>query len=343
MPILDTNRDRASWLVAILGVVILLALTPYASGLLGAPVLYVVFAPLFEWLARKLRNRPLAAVVVIIIALIGVVLPVGYMVSLLVGQAQGAVKSVLASPLLLRLDTLRIGSFEIGPQIRQAGSQALSMVGSSAISLLGTATRMTLNLLFTFFGLYYILLDPKHSWERLRPAIPFSDASATILKERFVAITKSTILGTGAAALIQGTMVGFAFFLSGITNPMFWGSVTVLLSVLPVVGSGMVWAPAAVYLFSQGETGWAIGMVVWGLVVVGNVDNLIRPWVSNRYAQIHPLITLVGAVAGVSYLGIIGLLIGPLALSYFFELLSMYRREYLQPEHSPAAPTFKGV
>ncbi|MES2124824.1 MAG: AI-2E family transporter [Gemmatimonadota bacterium] len=332
MPILDTNRDRASWLVAILGVVILFALLPYASGLLGAPVLYVVFAPLFEWLARHLRSRPLAAVIVIIIALIGVVLPVGYMVSLLVGQAQDAVKSILASPLLQRLDTLRIGTFEIGPQIREAGSQVLSTVGGSAISLLGTATRMTLNLLFTFFGLYYLLLEPEHAWAKVRPAIPFSDASATILKERFVAITKSTILGTGAAALIQGVMVGGAFLVSGIANPMFWGSVTVLLSVMPVVGSGMVWGPAAIYLFSQGQTGWAIAMVVWGLVAVGNVDNLIRPWVSNRYAQIHPLITLVGAVAGVSYLGIIGLLIGPLALSYFFELLSMYRREYLHPQ-----------
>lgn len=331
MPILDTNRDRASWLVAILGIFILLALAPYASGLLGAPVLYVVFAPLYQWLARHLRSRPLAAVIVIIIALIGVVLPVAYMVSLLVGQAQDAVKSVLSSPLLQRLDTLRIGSFQIGPQIREAGSTLLSTVGGSAISLLGTATRMTLNLLFSFFGLYYLLLDPDHAWARVRPAIPFSDASAEVLKQRFIAITKSTILGTGAAALIQGAMVGAAFLVSGIANPMFWGTVTVLLSILPVVGSGMVWGPAVVYLLSQGHTGWAVAMVIWGLVAVGNVDNLIRPWVSNRYAQIHPLITLVGAVAGVSYLGIIGLLIGPLALSYFFELLSMYRREYLHP------------
>ena len=76
-------------------------------------------------------------------------------------------------------------------------------------------------------------------------------------------------------------------------------------------------------------------MIVWGLIVVGNVDNFIRPYVANKYAQTHPLITLVGAVAGVSYMGIIGLLIGPLALSYFFELLSMYQREYLHPVVRP--------
>lgn len=331
MPFFDTTRERASWLVAILGVVIVFALFPYASGLLGAPVLYVIFAPMHEWLARRLRNRSVAAAIVILVALIGIVLPAAYMVSLLVGQAQDAVKSVLASPLLQRLDTLRVGGFNIGPQIKAAGSQALSLVGGSAIALLGTATRLTLNLLFTFFGLYYILMDPKGAWNRLRPAIPFSDANVEILKDRFGAVTKSTLIGTGLAALVQGLMVALAFVVTGIPNAMFWGSVTVLLSVLPVVGSGMVWAPAVVLLFSKGQTGMAIGMVLWGLIAIGNVDNFIRPYVANRYAQTHPLITLVGAVAGVSYMGIIGLLIGPLALSYFFELLTMYQREYLHP------------
>ena len=114
---------------------------------------------------------------------------------------------------------------------------------------------------------------------------------------------------------------------------MFWGAVTVVLSILPVVGSGMIWGPSAIVLFFSDQPGMAVAMIVYGVLLVGQVDNLIRPWVSNRYAQIHPLITLVGAVAGVSYLGILGLLIGPLALTYFFELLKMYRREYLTPRH----------
>lgn len=331
MPFFDTTRERASWLVAILGIVIIIALFPYASGLLGAPVLYVVFAPLHEWLVRRLRSRSVAAGIVVVVAIVGIVLPAAYMVSLLVGQAQDAVKQVLASPLLQRLDALTIGGFHVGPQIKEVGSRAISLAGGSAISLLGTATRLTLNLLFTFFGLYYILLDPAAAWNGLRPAIPFSDSNVEILKQRFGAVTISTLIGTGLAALVQGAMVGLAFLVSGLGNPMFWGSVTVLLSVLPVVGSGMVWGPAAALLISRDETGLAIGMILWGLIAVGNVDNFIRPYVASRFAQTHPLITLVGAVAGVSYMGIIGLLIGPLALSYFFELLAMYQREFLTP------------
>jgi len=338
MSFFDTDRERASWLVAILGIVIVLALFPYASGLLGAPVLYIVFAPLHEWLSRRLRSRSIAAAIVIVVALVGFVLPVAFMVSLLVGQAPNAVRSVLAWPFLQRLDTFQIGEIKIGPQIRAAGAQALSFVGGSAISLLGAATRVTLNLLFTFFGLYYILMDPQKAWDGLRPAIPFSDANVEILKERFGAVTKSTIIGTGLAALVQGALVGVAFLLAGISNPVFWGSVTVLLSILPVVGSGLVWGPAALMLFSQDRAGMAFAMILWGMIAVANVDSLIRPYVANRYANTHPLITLVGAIAGVSYLGIIGLLIGPLALSYFFELLAMYQLEYLRPVSVASSP-----
>jgi predicted PurR-regulated permease PerM len=98
----------------------------------------------------------------------------------------------------------------------------------------------------------------------------------------------------------------------------------------------LIWLPGAIVLFTDDRVGPAIGLLVFGFVVISNVDNVIRPWVSNRYAQIHPMITLVGAIAGVSHLGILGLLIGPLALSYFFELVRMYRREYLESGAEPA-------
>jgi predicted PurR-regulated permease PerM len=100
--------------------------------------------------------------------------------------------------------------------------------------------------------------------------------------------------------------------------------------ILPVVGAGMVWAPASISLFLNGHPGSAVFLIILGVVVVANVENIIRPYVFARYSQVHPMITLVGAVLGVSYFGLIGLLIGPLALSYFFELIRMYKEEYLQ-------------
>ena len=331
MSVFDTRHQRAAWLVAILGIIVVIGLAPYASGLLGAPILFVLLRPLHEWLVLRIRSRAIASTICIVVALVGIVLPLAWMISLLVGQAQGAVASILGSPMLDRLDTISIGPYVIGPQIKAAGSQVISVLGGSAFTLLGKATQIALNLLFTFFGLYYLFMDPDAAWRGLRAYIPFSDDNVEILKSRFEAVTKSTVIGTGLSALVQGLLVTIGFGVAGLGNAVFWGAVTVVLSILPVVGSGMVWGPAALVLFMSGRPVMGAGMLIYGVVVIGNVDNLIRPWVANRYAQIHPLITLVGAVAGVSYIGLLGLLIGPLALTYFFEVLAMYRREYLQP------------
>jgi predicted PurR-regulated permease PerM len=123
--------------------------------------------------------------------------------------------------------------------------------------------------------------------------------------------------------------------------------VTVIVSILPVVGSGLVWVPGVAVLAFEHRYGWAIALAAWGLVAVGQVDNLIRPWVFRRYASIHPFVTIIGAMAGISYFGLLGLLIGPLAISYFFELIRMYRQEYLEgasvapePREIPASRPF---
>jgi predicted PurR-regulated permease PerM len=135
-------------------------------------------------------------------------------------------------------------------------------------------------------------------------------------------------VGTGLNAVVQGILVSLAFAVAGVPNAAFWGTVTAVLSVLPLVGSGLVWAPAAASLFLTDRTVAAIALVLWGFFVVANVDNFLRPMVYRRFAHMHPMATLVGAVIGVEYFGIVGLVLGPLAIQYFFELIAMYREEY---------------
>ena len=329
MSFFDSKHQRAAWMVALLGLLIAIALAPYASGILGAPVLYIILAPLHTWMVPKVRSRTLASSLMIVVGLVGIVLPFSWMVSLLVGQAQGAANAIVNSPILDRLDTLTIGPYAIGQEIRELGSRLVGLMGGGAISLLGRVTRIVLNLVFAFTGLFFILQDPEATWRAVRPFIPFSDDNVRVLRERFAAVTKSTVLGTGLSAVAQGVLLAIAFSVLGLGNAVFWGAVTVVFSILPVLGSGLIWLPGAIVLFTNDRIGAAVALLVIGAVIIANVDNVIRPWVSNRYAQIHPMITLVGAIAGVSYLGILGLLIGPLALSYFFELVRMYRREYL--------------
>jgi predicted PurR-regulated permease PerM len=331
MPFLDTERQRAAWLVLALGLALAYALWPFSTGLIGAPVLYVVLAPVHRWLTRWLPSRVAAGIVV----LLGILLVLGpglSVLGLVATEAQDMATGVIRSPLLARISRIRVGPYQVGAQLEQIGSQIVSFIGASALGLIGTATRAGIQLTIAFFGLYYLLVSPIATWRAVRPFIPFSAASAEILRKRFGDVTISTLVGTGVTAGVQGLAVGAAFWTVGLSNPLFWGVVTVVFAILPVVGSGLVWGPGAAALAMDGRYGAAIGLAVWGIVVVGNVDNVIRPIVFRRWAQIHPFVTVIGAFMGLRYFGLLGLLIGPLAISYFFELIRMYRVEYLEDE-----------
>lgn len=337
MPFIDDSHQRAAYLIVLLGAGIAIALFPFATGLLGIPVLFVIFSPLYRRVVRYARP-PIAAGLVVTLGVLIVFLPLASAAGLIVGEAEELATGVSRSPILQRLSQLRVGGFEIGADLADLGRRLTAWVGSSAFALAGAATRLTLNLVIAFFGLFYLLQRSGALWDGVRPYIPFSTANAERLRVRFENVTVSTVIGTGLTAVAQGGLVGIAFWIAGLPNGLFWGVLTAVASVLPVVGSGLIWGPGAVALYLDGRVSQAIGLAAWGAIVVANVDNIIRPIVYRRWANIHPLITIIGAFGGIRYFGILGLLIGPLGLSYFFELLRMYREEYMASPAERAAP-----
>jgi predicted PurR-regulated permease PerM len=236
--------------------------------------------------------------------------------------------AVVNSPLIDRLSTLRIGTFEVGPELAGIGRSLVTWLGTNALGFVGSATHFTLNLLLSFFGLYYLLITHGEGWESFRAYVPFSPKNAEALRERFRAVTLATVLGTGVTALLSGLMIALGFWIVGLSNAVFWGVIAVIFAVLPLVGTGLIWVPGAISLVVEGRIVGAIVLAIIG-VVSGYVGTPIHSYVVGRYTKIHPMITLVGAIAGISYFGLLGILIGPLALSYFFEMLRMYREEYV--------------
>jgi len=339
MPILQTPRDRAALLIFALGLVIVLALTPFLSGLLGAAVLYVICVKPYRRLER-LTKPGIAASLVLISALLVIAVPLAWVIGLLIDQAPDALRRAQESDVYARVRQMRVGTVQVGTELAKASGTLVSWVSSQLVSFVGGATSVLLNLVIAFFGLYYVLRSGPQIWARVRTYIPFSPRTSDALLDRFFGVTQATLLGTVLVAAAQGLIVGTAFWMVDLPNPLFWGAVTAFASVLPVLGSGLVWLPAALVLLAQQRYVAAVVLVVIGGGIASNVDNLLRPLVYKRVSNIHPMITLVGAFAGVRYFGLLGLLLGPLAIAYLFELLHFYREEYVAPaEPVVAAPS----
>jgi len=185
-----------------------------------------------------------------------------------------------------------------------------------------------------------LLLTTPGNWRTVASYLPFSQEGADLVAHRFRQVTEATLLGTALTSILQGTAVALGFWLTGLGAPWFWGVVTAIVSVLPLFGSALVWFPGAVALAVQGRYGAAVVLAAIGAIVASNIDNVMRPLVNRRVSNLHPMTTLVGAFAGAGVLGLAGILLGPLAITYFFELAALYRREYMNGrDASLADPT----
>ena len=338
MRFLDSPRERAQSLVLVLALLIGVAVAPFVAGLLGAVILEVIFAPTQRRLRRHLPERA-AAVLVTCAAALLLLLPVAMLLALVIGHAPEAMEDLRRSALLSRLAALRIGDLSLGAELERASGTAVAWVSRQGLHLFGSVAHATLHLVIALFGLYYLLLAGGGAWRRFRGMLPFSEASAELLRERFRSVTEATLLGIGLTAAVQGAVVGLGFHVTGLPDAAFWGVVTAFVSVFPLLGSATVWLPGVLVLAASGRHGAAVAMLAIGAGIASSVDNVIRPMIYRRISHIHPMTTIVGAVSGVAWLGVTGLLFGPLALSYFFELLRIYQFEYATDGVAPLAAT----
>jgi predicted PurR-regulated permease PerM len=327
MQFLHSRQSRAGLLILVLGIAVAIAVSPYAIGLIGAGVLYVMFAGMYRRLKPVLRTHG-AATGTLIAAILFVLLPLAWIVGLVIDQAPDTLQALQSADARSRLNAITVGHFQVGTELAKASGSIVSWLSKQALSFVGGAARATLNMVISFFAFYYLLVSGPEEWPKVREYIPFRPDIADQLKDRFFSVTRATLLGTVLVAILQGGLVGIGFWLSGLPSPGFWGVVTAIASILPVLGSALVWVPGVGVLLLQGNYGGAALLAFIGGVIASNIDNVVRPMVYKRVSNIHPLVTLIGAFAGVQFFGLLGVLLGPLAIAYFFELLRLYQAEY---------------
>lgn len=319
----------AGLLIAALFGVLLYGLWPYLNALLGAFILFIIFLPLYRWLTIKLKVKVgLSATLVILLSIVLILIPISFLASVLVKEIQLVLTdfhSRLGGWEAIKKLLPQFDATEIGSQISQAGSMASRFVFGT-LSAIG---NQVVSYFIMFFLFYYLLTTDEDKLSKIVfEVMPFSRDNTLKLQRKFRTVTYATLITSGLISLLQGTLVGLSFWWLGLGAPVLWGLVAAITSFVPVIGAAGVWASAVIILFIQGNIWAAAGLLVCGLFI-SSVDNFIRPAIQKRVGKIHPLVSLLGVVVGLSLFGLVGLIIGPLLISYFLLMLGMFKEEYI--------------
>ena len=211
-------------------------------------------------------------------------------------------------------------------------SEATSAMGRWLVSSLSSATKGTLgffmSLFILFYAMFYFLIHGPQSLHTLASLLPLSEEDRTEVMKRGLTVTRASIKGIMIVGLIEGILVGLALWIAGIEGSAFWGSVVFLLAAIPGLGASLIWLPAAGYLLFIGSTGWGIGLIIWGVLVVGLVDYLVRPWIVGNDAKLPDLVILISIFGGIFSFGPIGIIIGPVIAALLDTILNIYKKTF---------------
>ncbi len=179
-----------------------------------------------------------------------------------------------------------------------------------------------------FFTFFYFLVDGERIARFLKQVSPLSDGEDEELMRDFVSMSRAIMKGSLAVAIVQGVLGGIGFAAVGLSSPAVWGAVMGIFSLIPIVGTGIIWVPAGLWLFLMGEVWQGAFLLAFGAGVISTVDNILRPKLVGRDAQIHPLLVFFSTIGGISLFGVPGFLIGPIIVSFFLALVRIYGREF---------------
>lgn len=327
----SVKKVIATVLVVLLVLLVLYALKPLAPALIGSAVLYVMFEPLYAWFNRKGLSDKVSATLVIITSLLIVIIPLALIVTLSVGQVTTVVNMVQENGAFATFQTqveaFDVSSLNIKGPIQNFAQRAARYAQQVLLSAAGAATNAIIGMFVMYFTLFYLLTNKSGVGRYAQEVIPFNRKNRRKLMTEFSRITKATVYTTGAIALMEGIILAVLLWVLGVPSPLFFGLVGGVVSFIPVLGTFVVWVPAAIIYAVLGNF-FVAGALVLGGIFMATIDNVVRPGLNKRFGEIHPLVSVLGVFAGLPLFGMIGILLGPLLLSYFLMIIRMFEAEY---------------
>lgn len=316
-----------------------LLIRPFLWALAWAGVMSVLFYPVHERLSRRLTSQSWSAALSTTLVILTILVPTAVVVRSVVGEAQAVARRAPATVAAVLSQTNSV----TGPTVRWIERyKSLDRLRdphwleSAAEELAGTATRtplrlvggvasMAIQLAIIVFTMFYLFKDGRALRTYLYELVPVENRRIREFLVRVRDVIMACAYGTLLVAIVQGTLGGLAFWALGLPSPMLWGVVMVLASMIPTLGAFIVWVPAAIYLAATGQAWQAIALTVWGTLVVGLADNVLRPlWVGNR-TKMHELLVFFGVLGGLQLFGVLGLFIGPVIFAIALALVESLR------------------
>lgn len=303
--------------------------TPFLSSLLWALAIAVVVHPVHGWLERKVGRPALAAGLAVVMVVILIVGPALFVTQQIVQQITSDAEEIpkrLAAlcerfPWLTPLRRSLVQG-EVPKEVQNA--IATQLPGYLSGSLWAGA-----QLLITVFFLFYFFRDRRTWMNELRGLLPLSRDETTFAFARIKDTIFATIYGSLTVALVQGAMGGFMFWMLGLPSALLWGVVMGVMAVLPMLGTFVVWMPAAIFLATSGEWGRAAILVAWGSTAIALVDNLLYPVLVGSRLRLHPLLVFISIVGGLTVFGMAGIILGPVTLSISDALIEVWKRRFV--------------
>ena len=303
---------------------------PFISYVFLAFLLSYVFHPMYEKVRIKLKSPALSASIIISIVLLLLIIPMFLIVTQFVVQATSVYSSIETFSLeglsSLILDHTGF-SLDVGAFLQSSIGQLRTYILSASINLLGSLTEVAIGLFIMFFLIFYLFIDGRGFLAYVKAVLPLKKNHVNTLLHEVKDVTYAVLYGQILAAFVQGFVGGIGFFVFGVSNPIFWGFIMAILSLLPFIGAAIVWIPVTLLLLGQGYYFAGFGLLIYCALIVSNIDNVIKPKLIGRKADIHPAVVVLGVFGGLSAFGFVGLFAGPLLLSLGLILIKFYREE----------------
>ncbi|MCX5892024.1 MAG: AI-2E family transporter [Deltaproteobacteria bacterium] len=327
-----------------------LIIKPYLLDIFMALVLFFTARQLYVGLCRLVRRRALASAITCLILLLVILIPLFSLMSIIATQAldfssqvtkgmQGgnvwpwiSVKIEALKSYLVHLDLpLPPGEIDLAQIVQTVVTKASAFIYTNAIGLIKGFTYFFFDLLLVLFIAFFMFLQGDAFIAELIKLSPLEAShNEEILRETEITI-KATLWGTVIVAVVQGFLGGMGFLFFGLPQPAFWGTVMIPAAVIPIVGSALIWGPAAIYLLFTGHIGAGVGLIIWGGVVVSVIDNVLKPILMKGSGETPTIFILFSILGGITYFGMIGFILGPLILSFLLSLLRIYQKTILAP------------